>query len=389
QDVALSAATQVDLALPRRARVAGTVRDDAGAAVAGANVCLHYAGIEVACRATAAGGGYQLDAAPAAYKMHVAAPAGSRVISQWYDDRTDSGRADVVDSRSGDALGVDVTLARGVLLQGTVRASAGGRAIAKAEVCLRTLAEPLPFECESTDATGGYRALRKPGRYYVYVVPPDDEPLLAQWYDRALEGSGSRAFELGADARLDLLLDTGPQVRGRITGPDGAPVAGVLVCVDTPFTTGQICRPSGADGRYGVTTRPGTYVVNVVPPPGSDLLGAYWAGKRTWVDADRITVRGDFALDLQLARGAVLRGTVRDQSDVPIENANVNVNDADGVVAATRSKADGTYSIAVRPGAYTLDVFAPRFGDLLSQVGIPVTVTGATTRDFALAQAVP
>src|SRR5207302_1742307 len=82
---------------------------------------------------------------------------------QWARGRISSDEADVVDVRSADVGGVDVALIRGNLLTGIVRGPSGP--IEDAQVCLRTLAAPLGWECERTKKNGSYLALREPGRY--------------------------------------------------------------------------------------------------------------------------------------------------------------------------------------------------------------------------------
>jgi len=385
QAVTLDADRVLDLALPQRARIAGAVRDDAGSAVAGASICAHRAGDEIACTRSAPDGGYALRVAPGVYRLEVEGPPGARLVGQWAFDRVDSGDADPLDVRDADIGDADVVLARGQALEGTVRAAPDGHPIERAQVCTKALAAPLPFACERTAAAGGYRLLRAPGRYWIWVVPPDHEPLLAQWYDRADEGVQAKAFDLQADSTVDVALEPGPRITGHLRTAAGVPVAGAKVCADTPFATGRICRETDAAGAYSITTRPETYVLNVEPPEGSDLVASYHAGKRTWADADAVRVeQADVAVELVLAPGVRVSGTVRDETGVPVEGANLSLSDGDGWLAGTSTDAAGRYALAVPPGRYVLDVFAPRFGALVSVVGRSLVVGGPATADVTL-----
>ena len=385
QAVTLDADRTLELALPQRALIAGAVRDDAGVAVPGASICAHRAGEETACARSGSDGGYALRVAPGVYRLKAEGPPGARLLGQWAFDRVDSGHADPLDLRDADIGDADIVLERGVALEGTIRAARDAHPIERAQVCTKTLAAPLPFACERTVGGGTYRALRAPGRYWIWVVPPDHEPLLAQWYDRAGEGVRAKAFDLQTDSTLDVALEPGPRITGHLRTATGAPVAGAKVCADTPFATGRICRETDAAGAYSITTRPETYVLNVQPPEGSDLVAAYHAGKRTWAEADAVTVgRADVTVELVIAAGARVSGTVRDTTGVPVEDADVSLSDGDGWLAGASTDAAGGYVLAVPPGRYVLDVFAPRFGAFVSVAGLPLVVDGPTTADATL-----
>ena len=177
---------------------------------------------------------------------------------------------------------------------------------------------------------------------------------------------------------------------GHVLDPSGAPVYHAFVCVDTPFPTGRICRPTDEKGAYRVTTRPETYTVQILPPDGSDLLSQYYGGGRTWLDANTVTVRSQsVTVDVRLARGLKVSGVVRSQIGVPLQGASVNVSDAQGIVNATYTDETGGYSLAVPAGKYTFDFFAPFPSQVVSVEGRPVTVDKPLTMDVTLIDANP
>lgn len=374
------------------ARISGTVRDEGARAVAGAEVCANPAddGAPV-CARTGADGAYALDAPPGTYKLHVTGPPdGSRLIGQWARGRVESYEADSFDTRGGDLSGVDVTLVRGHVLSGTVRAERDGAVVKGVQVCTQSLAVPLPWDCDRTGKRGRYAALREPGTYWVWFIPPDDAGrLLPQRFDRVELGVDATPLALDRDRVLDVVLRDGPLLTGRVTTTDGAPVAAAHVCVDTPFPTGRICRPTDGDGRYSIATRPDTYTVQVVPPPESDAVGGYWDGKRAWTDAARVRVSGDVRLDISLPRGVRLVGTVRTEDGAPVEAAPVSLNDGQGFLTGTYTDRAGHYAVAVPPGSYTVDVFAPRVSQLLSRLGMPLTIDAELGLDVVLEFAKP
>jgi hypothetical protein len=257
-----------------------------------------------------------------------------------------------------------------------------------AQVCTYPLAAPLGWDCERSDKNGRYGLLREPGSYWVWVIPPGDRGsrLMYQRFDRVLEGVAATPFDLRADARLDVALTEGVILRGRVTDPEGAPVVLALVCLDTAFPTGRICRETGDDGIYEIATRPQTYVVQVIPPAGSDLLGGFWPNAQPdWTKAGDVRVGPTGAgLDIVVPRGVVFHGTVRDARGVPIEAATVNLNEGGGPRFFGSTDADGTYSFAARPGSYTIDVFPPRTSNSIGVLGQPITVAAGSGYDVVL-----
>ena len=382
--------TSVRLEFENIRRISGTIRDIHGGAVPLGPVCANPLSLAAtACEKSAADGTYAIDVTPGLYKMSFDGAPGLRLLPQWAYGRMMSGEADVIDVRSADAPGVDVTLRPGVTLSGTVTAT-DGRPVQKAQVCTHRFSASLPWECERTDDRGRYVALREPDRYWVWVIPPDDEPLLMQWFDGALTGVGAASVDLTTDQRMDQTLSPGPSISGRVLDPSGGPVYHAFVCVDTPFPTGRICRPTDGTGAYRVTTRPETYTIQIVPPDGSDLLPQYYGGGRTWLDANTVTIRAqNVTIDVRLSRGLTVTGVLRSQQGIPLEGAWVNVSDGQGIVSATSTDESGAYSLAVPAGTYTFDFFAPFPSQLLSVEGKVITVERSMSLDVTLADANP
>jgi hypothetical protein len=391
-DVLDADATSV-VQLDPHSRINGTVKDERGAAVADAEVCAHppVTFASPTCAHSAGEGKFSIDVRSDVYKLDVTGPPGGKLIPQWASGRLSSGDADIVDVRSADADGIAVTMVRGVLLTGVVRGPSGP--VEDAQICTRTLAAPLPWDCERTQKNGSYLQLVEPGRYYLWIIPPDHVRLLAQWYDHVLEGVDTTAIDLDGDREIDVTLDPGPQLRGKVTTTDGAPVAGALVCVDTRFPTGRICRPTTGDGSYTVTTRPQTYTVQVLAPFYTDLITEFWLRKRTWVDANDITLgSADRTLDLTLRTGMRVSGIVRDTRGVPLEGATINLNDEQGPLIGAATDISGAYTMVVPPGTYEVEVFAPfrgERGDLLSQPPRELVVSGFTRYDVVIEDANP
>lgn len=392
--VDLSEATSVMVTLEGKATIAGTIRDESRAPLADAEVCAHGAtAASVKCVRTKAEGSYVVEVRPGVHKIEVTGPPGSRLLGQWARGRLGSFEADLIDTRGSDVTGVDVTLIRGVVLSGTVTDERDSTPVKEAQVCTYTLAAPLGWDCERTDKEGRYAALREPGTYWIWTIPPGDRGsrLVYQRHDRVAEGVRATPFALTTDRSLDVALGEGTLVRGRVTASDGEPVVLALVCIDTPFPTGRICRETGADGTYEIATRPETYVIAVYPPDGSDVIAGYYPDARPdWTKAEEVAVgRSDLRLDIVLPRGVRFSGTVRDERGAPVEGATINVND--GALPRYFGSTDirGRYSIVVRPGSYTVDVFPPRISAGLSVVGQRIDLSTDAGYDVALPDARP
>lgn len=381
----------VRLDFERIRHIGGRITDVNEKPVALAPACANPLSLAVTvCEKSKADGTYSIEVTPGFYKMSFEGGPGLRLLPQWAYGRVNSGEADVIDVRTADANGIDVILRRGVVLQGTITTT-GGVPVKKAQVCTHMFSQSLPWDCERTDDHGHYVALREPDTYWVWVIPSDDDVLLMQWYDDAGTGVGATPVDLSRDRTIDQTLGPGPSIVGHVTDPAGAPVFHAFVCVDTPFPTGRICRPTDSSGAYRVTTRPETYLIQVLPPDGSDLLPQYVGGGRTWLDAATVTLRNqDRTVDVTLARGLKVSGIVRSETGgVPLEGASVNVSDGRGFLTGTYTDETGAYSLAVPAGQYTFDFFAPFPSQVVSVEGRQVTVDKSMTIDVSLADANP
>ncbi len=381
--------TAIWVGLAARIRITGVVRTDQGAAVARAQACAHaITRVDIVCARSGVDGKYTIETRADLYRVDVEGPAGGKLVPEWFGGTAFADHAVILDARTSDVPDVDFALAPGVVLRGTVRVA--GATIEDAQVCLSTLAAPVGWQCERTDKRGAYSALREPGDYWVWALPPDRVRAVGLWYDRVLEGFNATPFDLSSDASLDITLPVGPQIQGHVRNEAGEAVPDVFVCVDTPFTTGRICRPSGFDGAYAVSTRPSTYVVSVIPPAGSGYIAEYWEHKHNWVEADAVRLgAGDIQLDLGLRRGVIVKGTIKDQRGLPAVAATINFGDPREVEAAGATDETGAFEVALPPGKYHVDVFPPRFPGGLVGREMEIDASGAVEIDIVLDDIAP
>jgi hypothetical protein len=154
-----------------------------------------------------------------------------------------------------------------------------------------------------------------------------------------------------------------------VRATDGEPITAALVCFDTPFPTGRICRETGGDGRYTITTRPETYVVNVIPPTRSDLIAEYWQRARTWPEADEYRVgASDATLDLTVRRGTRVLGILKNGRGIGVAGGFVELWDDAGIAAATQTDGAGRFEMVVLPGHFRLEAFPPIYANLVGRI---------------------
>jgi len=164
------------------------------------------------------------------------------------------------------------------------------------------------------------------------------------------------------DVEVD--VTTGSKLTGRVTGPDGSPIAGVAVRSDPIANGGRVMRFDGTDN--GATTDPGgEYSIDSLDPGEKTFTfsrSGYVAQQKTITIPDGKDAR----LDAQLSSGMKATGFVVTDGGAPIPDATVramSASEMDGGREA-RSDASGAFTFeGLAPGHYTFTAgkagFAP------------------------------
>lgn len=311
-----------------RGSIAGTIRDERGAAIA-AQVCASPA-LEVLdpiCVAADARGAYRVSSlVPAAYTIDASA--------QGFAPGTD----ELVLAPGEARTGVDLVLpSGGVLLRGTV-SDIGGGPVAGARVRARSRTVfPRAQAITETDAEGRFSLWVRPGTVDVVAV--------ADGYSEASE-SGT------APATIDLLLTPASSLAGTVVdATTNEPRNGVRVTVAARDGEGGGTARTDADGKFRVTRLvPGRYeaIVQDLDIYGrSD--GTVLVGLGQHVDG--VIVRAHRAA--RVAGKVTIAG-----SGAPCPDpSGFLADDANQVVANAIGSPDGTLvAEGVRPGTYTVRV---------------------------------
>lgn len=261
-------------------------------------------------------------------------------------------------------------------LSGTVR-DAGGVAVARGDLDFFQSETGLKLVTpgDNTDVTGFYSVCVLPGLYDVTFAPPPGTRLMGARFDR---------YDMSDNLphTLDVTLQTGTVVSGTVRGPAGEALQQVNLAVDR-LTGGRVYTPgdkSDTAGAYRIVIPNGGYRFRWEPLPGVALQG---------VQIDTVLVNADRTIDVQLAAGTLLRGTVRDGGGTGIKKIDLELRDRLSTnkvfVANNTTDVNGDYVVALPPGTWDLR-FAPRPGVRFRGVRVDSFVVGSSElrRDLTL-----
>ncbi|MGQ0723327.1 MAG: carboxypeptidase regulatory-like domain-containing protein [Candidatus Eiseniibacteriota bacterium] len=239
-----------------------------------------------------------------------------------------------------------------VTLQGRVT-DAGGAPISGADIDLFEAQTGTKLDLggqnDNTDGNGSYALTVSPDVYHVEVEPPAGRSELAAMIERD--------FVLASSATLDVVLPLGSRLTGRVTGPDGAPVAAVDLDFVDPSSGRQAATgpdDTGADGRFAVTVLRGTWHVAFGPVPASGVGP---------VRVDAVDLSGNATLDVQLPRGFRVIGRVQTDTGTDVFRADLDARDRDArrPVPLSTDETDfaGAFALDLPEGVLDLFVLPP------------------------------
>ncbi len=197
-----------------------------------------------------------------------------------------------------------IVLERGARLEGRVTDSAG-RPLAEATIQpvqkRQDLASMMTrdFRAARTDANGDFTLEGLgPGPQSFEASHSDYQK---QTLDLEIQDAGNR---------LDFRLDPGLEIRGRVIGPNGTPVAGARISADQP-NAGMVIMVGGRGGEGAVTRDDGTFTLKGLSNGGYTVTASK-SGFASASTEDLVRLEGQSVqgIELVLGTGAAIVGTV-------------------------------------------------------------------------------
>ncbi|HXG58821.1 MAG TPA: carboxypeptidase regulatory-like domain-containing protein [Thermoanaerobaculia bacterium] len=190
------------------------------------------------------------------------------------------------------------------------------------------------------------------GTFVLENVPPGTHTLMVQSAGFTMTRVPGVVVEEGKAAEVEVELDHGVRVSGRVTGPDGAPLSGATVRVEIPGA-GPLARVPGL-GNTAATDANGEYVIEAVES-GERTMEFSAPGLVTETRTVELTGR-EVRVDATLSAGLRVTGQVVTDSGAPVADAAVNASSAaaGGFGRRARTDANGMFQIeGLTPGHYT------------------------------------
>ena len=372
--VTQAATTTVDAALDAGQNIAGLVTNTAGAPLSGATVTVERKTKDTSGQAfwttqanvsTAANGRYSAAVPPGTYRLTFQQ---SDYRREYSGDVVDASRAQRITVTASAGATVNASLLALGAYSGVVSGPSGP--VDGATVSLWGYGDWssdwnhrfLRFDAVRTDASGAYRiATPTPGSYRLGFSKPG---LVTEFNADKTDVESAADVPVTWDQTVTVnaaLAAPARTIGGRITYGSTDPVADIDVSVyrKVSVTDGFRWRDvdtvsSGADGRWSLEVRPGTYRIEIESRGASTWYGG---GTSLETATDVVVSTSDLtALDTALPLGATVKGTVRGPAGA-LDGASVSLlTITDGYwddAEWTSTKADGTYTFTHVPaGTY-------------------------------------
>ena len=270
--VTKSDVTGIDVQLPEVPEIKGTVTGPDGKPLANIEVLASFdfpaPAIFDARATTASDGTYSMTVMPGACIIQVSDPSAA-YLTGYYSSTgftLDIESATLVTVSTSDVTGIDVQMQTGHRISGTVTGPAGTPP-AQISVSAHQIDKPTDwYGVDVKTASDGKYSVAVPAGSYSMEFIDSAGDYLAGFYS----SSGFTAFEDSATpvtvgksdvSGIDVQMETGYLISGKITGTGAAPLANVFVAADSPAHSYEARATTAADGTYSITVPASGYTV--------------------------------------------------------------------------------------------------------------------------------
>ncbi|HEY5111018.1 MAG TPA: carboxypeptidase regulatory-like domain-containing protein [Acidimicrobiales bacterium] len=357
--------------------ISGTVTDSGGAGLS--SVCVYaytVSGSYAGFARTGSDGTYTLNYLPSgSYKVEFYNGCGSgNYLSQYYNDTTAgassfSGATPIAVTAASPAIGIDAVMAAGATISGTVTGSSGAGLSGVCVNAITVSGSYAGFARTGSDGTYTLGGLA-PGSYTVeFSSGCGSGNYLSQYYNDTTAGASSFsgatpiAVTVATPAvGINAVMSVGGTISGTVTDSSGAGLSGICVY---PFSNGSFGPGvySSSNGTYTLTgLAPGSYTVYFTTCGAGNYVPEWYNGSTTGASSSSgatavaVTVASPaVGIDAVMNAGTSIAGIVTDSNGVALSGICASAYLADGTyVTSTQTAPDGTYTLLVAPGSYTV-----------------------------------
>jgi protocatechuate 3,4-dioxygenase beta subunit len=277
---------------------------------------------------------------PGSYRMFARPPYGSPLLAHYLNQKPTLNAADVLTVTQAISVDVPITLQPGAQLNGTVTDASTGA--------------PLPgiaVEIQNTDGESRYAMTNAQGRYSLeglasgaYEVefrPSQPKPSAPASLRRLITLSAPNAH-----TGFDVALTSGGAISGRVTTPDGTPIADVSI---------KVRDRDGAFETYTTTEADGTYSIHGLPS-GRYTLAYSHNNYQPLAPTGQVEVTAPNTTtqtNTVLHPGGAISGKVTDPDGKPLAGVYVAILDA------ATGKTQDSYGYTDAAGIYTIAATLP------------------------------
>jgi len=300
--------TPIDAALAKGATIAGRVTAaDTGTPLKDVSVTVYdSSGEEVAFASTEADGSYNTGNGlyPGAYRLQFRSyNSASSYAMEFYNDKATLAEADaVLVTSTTNVTGIDVALAKGSRISGTVTDATTGGGLPGMQIAVYASNGSQVAE-GYTGPTGGYvtEPALASGSYQVGFKPYGYGDYIGEFYNDKPTLAAAEALQLTAPTNrtgVDAALVKGGQITGQVFTSATTNAAGTVgqpgVAVTVYNSAGLVVATGETNGLGVYTTRPGlpngSYRISFAPPNSMGYQPTFYRGKLTLATADPVEI---------------------------------------------------------------------------------------------------
>ena len=366
----------IDFALQKKASITGIVTDSgSGFNVMGISVTAYNAANNdwIGSARTDGSGAYNLPGLQSGdYKLFF---QGSGYVSQWFNGKNDQGSATVVSLTPHATVSVNMALAKGGSISGTISDRTVGTGVANVTVYAADSATGAYVGGAQTDSAGGYTITGlASGSYRLRIESTSN---LSRWYGGSGDYLCAALVSVTAPnttTGIDSMIDTGGSISGRIIdATTGLGISGVhFSWIDSSNRGVVSILGSDATGAYTLSgLAPGEYALSF---SATDYVGKTISTPVKISGADVIT-----GFDLSLVKGGRISGSITEtplltMTDTLVDTITGGKGLSGAVIEATDtttgapaamgvSDVDGNYTIlGLATGNYSLRFYTTESG---------------------------